>query len=76
MKPLSEMKKGEASFAREFTRQLLVGWADMTLRRGFFTCPTEHLPYIEIARERNWVSKKDMIVIGAGFTAAAGFLKR
>lgn len=70
------MTKNEQAFAKEFARMLLVDWADQTLRTGGFQPKVEHTLYLEIARASGWVSKVENKVIGAGFIAARGYLKR
>ena len=77
--PFSDMNAGQQKFAREFTRDLLVDWAHQCLTRddGMFQLrdPSHHI-YLDVARERKWVSKQVFKVLGSGYTAAAGMLKR
>lgn len=76
---MSDWNKGEASFAREYARSLLVNWAKQCLvneNGEFILLHDGDATFVEVARERKWVSKKELKVLGAGFTAAAGFLKR
>ena len=64
----------EEKFVHEFTRQCLVGWADIQIRSG--QMPAGQEPYLSHAAEKGWVSKDGKRVLAAGFTAAAGMLKR
>jgi len=71
------MTKSQTSFAIEYARQLLVRWADQTLRDVPLTVHGEEEIYLAIARDKKWVGKREPArVTASGFTAAAGFLKR
>ena len=75
----SDMNTGQQKFAREMTRSLLVDWAHQCLSNddGMFKLrDPSHTIYIEVARDRKWISQKSFRVLGTGFTAAAGMLKR
>lgn len=77
--PFSSMNTGQQKFAREFTRNLLVDWAHQCLSRsdGLFQLrDPSHDIYLDVARERKWVSSKNLQVLGSGYTAASGMLKR
>jgi hypothetical protein len=67
----------EEKFIHEFTRQCLVGWADLQIRTGLVhLAPLAQEPYLSHAIEKGWLSKDGTRVLAAGFTAAAGQLKR
>lgn len=77
-------------FINEYTRQLLVGWADHCLRHGSLPQPNSihtqdrvaaslsmHAIYVEYAQEKGWLSKKDpMTVLAAGYKSAGAYLRR
>jgi hypothetical protein len=54
-----------------------VGWADLQIRTGLVhLAPLAQEPYLSHAIEKGWLSKDGTRVLAAGFTAAAGQLKR
>jgi len=78
-------------FINEYTRQLLVGWADHCLRHGSLPQENSLLPqhaamakdlsahaiYVAYAQEKGWLSKKDpMTVLAAGYKSAGAYLRR
>ena len=69
----------EEKFIHEYTRQLLVDWADCCLRSGYLPEAGPDQPagiYLGHAIEKGWVSKDGTRVLAAGYVAAAGMLKR
>jgi hypothetical protein len=74
------MTQAESDFVEEYTRSLLVGWADRSVR-GLalaldFDADMNGL-YIKCALDKGWLTKSTPPRVSAkGFTAAASFLKR
>ena len=79
LKSLQSYTKGEQDFIVEMTKRMLVKWCDHQLHYG-------EMPegkgtgkgdlYLQVAREKGWVSKKADVVLGTGFKVAAAFLRR
>lgn len=72
------MTQAESDFIEEYTRSLLVGWADRCVR-GLALDFNEDAegPYVQCALDKGWLTKaKPPRVSAKGFTAAASFLKR
>lgn len=77
---------GEEDFITEYTRSLLVPWANLCIKQGYIVAEGDihsgvgiepHLPYLERAREKGWVGKKNPpCLTSSGFKAAASFLRR
>lgn len=65
----------EEDFINEYTRMLLVAWADAQIR-GKINLGPDAEPYLTFAREKGWVSKKEVKILSPGFKAAASFLRR
>lgn len=72
------MTAAEEKFVHEYTRSLLVGWCHRCLYHGSLGLgwTGEHALYLKHAQEKGWVNKDGTKVLAAGFTAAAGMLKR
>lgn len=72
------MTQAESDFVEEYTRSLLVGWADRSVQ-GLaleFDADTGS-PYVKCALDKGWLTKSTPPRVSAkGFTAAASFLKR
>ena len=71
------MTKSETDFIDQYTRKLLVGWADLQARGTTSIEVGDHALYLEHAKTRGWVSKAaPHRVLSGGFTVATSFLKR
>ena len=70
--------KGEQDFITERARSLLVRWGDQCLLEGKIpeAEAQKHGLYLDCAREKGWVSKRDLVLTGKGYAAAAAFLRR
>ena len=75
--------KAEENFIDQYTRKLLVLWAQQTLAFGKINEPTRADTargtdlYFEHVRTRGWVGKKEPArLTSKGFSTAAAFLKR
>ena len=68
------MTKAEEAFIDQYTRKMLVEWANLCVRGE----EIPHLPchYFNHARRKGWVSKKSFTLTAKGFQVAASFLKR
>jgi len=77
MKTEEQMNAGEKDFLDEYTRVCLVGWCDQQMQTGAMPS-LEHCqePYLAYARKKGWISKKEHLVIGAGFAVAAAQLRK
>jgi hypothetical protein len=73
---MEELKAGCKKFMHEFTRQLLIAWADQSFRGEALRVQSGYQAYLEHAVAQNWVSKDRTRVLEAGYAAAAGQLKR
>jgi hypothetical protein len=65
----------EEKFIHEYTRELLVTWASQCILTGAIQTPNPP-EFLAHAVEKGWVSKDGCRVLAAGYTAAAGQLKR
>jgi hypothetical protein len=72
------MTQAESDFVEEYTRSLLVGWADRCVRDLAIDFDADtNSPYVKCALDKGWLTKaKPPRVSAKGFTAAASFLKR
>lgn len=72
------MTQAESDFVEEYTRNLLVGWADHCVRGLALDFDADmSSPYVKCALDKGWLTKvKPLRVSAKGFTAAASFLKR
>tara|TARA_Y100000310_G_scaffold321160_1_gene378446 strand:- start:219 stop:425 length:207 start_codon:yes stop_codon:yes gene_type:complete len=68
------MTKGEEAFIDQYTRKLLVGWADLGVQGE--AIPNRPCHYFNHARKKGWVSKKSHTLTAKGYQVAASFLKR
>lgn len=68
----------EEKFIHEYTRQLLIGWSVTQIYDGSLDVNPEggDRVYLDHAVEKGWISKDMSRVLAAGFTTAAGQLKR
>lgn len=72
----------ELKFIDQMTRKLMVNWADQQARYGevpdlpSMSKNSSSLFYVDYARSKGWISKKDNRVLATGFATAASFLKR
>ena len=75
---MADRTVAEMKFINEYTRTLLVNWCTRQLQGAYPIVPSEdrYGPYIQYARDKKWLSKKEDRVLGPGFSTAAGFLKR
>jgi hypothetical protein len=67
--------KAEEDFINELTRMALVHWADEQIRTGSMPATAQE-PYLSYARQKGWVSKKELKVLAGGFKTAASYLRR
>jgi len=72
------MTEAEKDFLDEYTRRLLVRWADHSLRTGSVgDVREEDEPYFSHAIDKGWVGKASPRRLTAkGFSVAASFLRR
>jgi len=70
--------KGELAFIDQYTRKLLVKWADICIVKGDLTSAGETpAVYLEHALEKGWLTKRTPRTLTAkGWSTAAAFLKR
>ena len=72
---------GEKKFIHEYTRTLLIQWADHQIRFGSVPKRTGSASdksvqvYLDYAISKGWVSKDGTQVNSSGFASAAGRLK-
>lgn len=74
-----ERTKGEQAFIEQYTRSLLVSWANSCIMVGGIpdVPGIRGTPYFAYAESKGWVTKGEpRRLTASGFTAAAGFLKR
>lgn len=71
--------KGEMNFVDQFTRRLMVDWANTCIQSGELPLrwfETNH-PYSDHALEKGWVGKREpRKLTSKGWATAAAFLKR
>jgi hypothetical protein len=74
------MTEAEKDFLDEYTRRLLLKWADRTLRTGNLGDVGEEAanePYFSYAIDKGWIGKASPRRLTAkGFSVAASFLRR
>jgi hypothetical protein len=72
------MTEAEKDFLDEYTRRLLVRWADRSLRTGSVgDIQEEDEPYFSYAIDKGWIGKASPRRLTAkGFSVAASFLRR
>ena len=79
-KELSKVTKAELDFINERTRYLLAHvWCPAQIETGSMPTPHENdraQIYLDNARQRGWVSKKENTVLSPGLKTAAAFLRR
>ena len=75
--------KAEETFIDQYTRKLLVKWAQQTIAFGKINDPTRAdiaggvTVYFEHAKAKGWVGKKEPArLTSKGFSTAAAFLRR
>jgi hypothetical protein len=71
--------KGELAFIDQYTRKLLVDWANVCIQRGDLpdSFETSSNVYVEHALEKGWLTKRTPRALTAkGWSTAAAFLKR
>lgn len=72
-----DLTSGEAQFLDQYTRRLMVQWCHLQLTTGTSpSVPADHEVYLNYARTKGWISKKDGTVLSAGWKVGAAFLKR
>lgn len=77
----SDRSKGEESFIHEYTRNLLIQWADHCIRFGSLPARTDSASdkaaqvYLDHAISKGWVTKDGTKLTSAGFASAAARCK-
>ena len=75
--PNNDLTSGEAQFLDQYTRGLMVTWCHIQLTSGSSpTCEATNKVYMDYAKTKGWISKKDGSVLSAGWKVGAAFLKR
>ena len=78
---MPEYTQSQTKFINEFTRTLLVHWADVCLQAGELPAAEFGLdspnPYVQHAFKKGWITKRlpRKVTVG-GYSTAAAFLKR
>lgn len=74
---ISDRSKGEQAFIHEYTRDLLVEWADKCIRHGDIpsTSVEGASVYVKHAISKGWLSKDGTKVTSAGYASAAARCK-
>jgi len=77
----SDRSKGEQSFIHEYTRNLLIRWADHCIRFGTLPKPSGTASdeaakvYLDHAISKGWVTKDGTKMTSAGYASAAARCK-
>lgn len=77
---MSTRSKAEEAFIDQYTRKLMVSWADVCVQAGHlpdrFTSDSDN-PYVQHAFAKGWITKREPCRLTAkGFGVVASFLKR
>ena len=73
-----QLTSGEAQFLDQYTRRLMVQWCHIQLTTGNAPVPSspDLQVYFDYAKTKGWLSRKDGMVLSAGWKVGAAFLKR